>query len=516
MAAPPAEADLLQLGKAAGKLGFTLDGPELVQLYSRVASAPPEQGIGNITPFEVPAGLEEAVARAGTAPFSSKNFASFKIGGTVVAGFEGVRDAFASNFARGLERDAQLCIYWRGERVVDLWGSNTEPGMSMAGEHGYDGDTLQIVYSSTKAAAAAVFAVAADRGLFAYSDPVCKHWPEFGQAGKEAMTIADVLRHDAGLHTFAEAVTLDDIKSQADPSGRMAQVIAATPAWKWADGPAKGQTPRIYHGLTRGFVLNQILIRADPKGRTVGQWMHEELCGPIGASFYCGPHEDGWTDRPRVEMQRPDSSFIFANAQLGDHIRRLFPDKNPAPPAMQAMAKLARGPHGKLTPDRDNQGRKGAMMGPLAPPDIEAPSASGRANARGMAAVMALLANGGELNGVRVLSAAGVAAATENTVPAKDRDFLPELNFMGATAFCQGGWDDFTHPLGRNSMLYGSAAFGWGGAGGSIIWFNPAENIGFGYSVTGFAAGLNGDQMRGEPLLRALQGTPMLPRQGKL
>ena len=94
------------------------------------------------------------------------------------------------------------------------------------------------------------------------------------------MTIADVLRHDAGLHTFSEQMTSEDEADQANPNGRMAQIIAATPAWKFAGGPAKGQTPRIYHATARGYILNQILIRADPKGRTIGQWMVRPYCTP--------------------------------------------------------------------------------------------------------------------------------------------------------------------------------------------------------------------------------------------
>ena len=57
---------------------------------------------------------------------------------------------------------------------------------------------------------------------------------------------------------------------------------------------AKGQTPRMYHGISRGYILNQILMRADPQKRTMGQWLAEEISGPLGCDVFCGPHHCGW------------------------------------------------------------------------------------------------------------------------------------------------------------------------------------------------------------------------------
>ena len=235
-----------------------------------------------------------------------------------------------ADYAAGLERNSQLCIYKDGKPVVDLWGENH--AFSTAPESGYDGDTLQIVYSSTKALAAAVFALAADQGLFKYDDTVASIWPEFAQNGKESMTIADVLRHDAGLQAFDEPFTLEDTADQKNPDGTMSRVIAAQKPWAWRDGPDKGLTPRIYHAISRGFILNvsaapfvtsstklrqlaaqQILVRADPKGRTIGEWMHEELCGPLGADFFCGTgSSSAWlTEKAEGDMEPPDYHFLF-------------------------------------------------------------------------------------------------------------------------------------------------------------------------------------------------------------
>ena len=145
--------------------------------------------------------------------------------------------------------------------VVDLWGSNTANSVYS----NYNGDTLQLVYSSGKSIAAACMAMAADRGYFHYDDKVCKYWPEFAQKGKEDITIADVLRHDSGLHAFHEVITPEAVATQSDPNGEMSRIIAEQEPWVWLNGPRKGKRPRQYHGVSRGYILSQILMRVDPK-----------------------------------------------------------------------------------------------------------------------------------------------------------------------------------------------------------------------------------------------------------
>ena len=61
------------------------------------------------------------------------------IQGTVSPGYETVRQVFESHFQRGLESNAQCCVYVEGKRVVDLWGS-------AVGGEAYDGDTIQMYF----------------------------------------------------------------------------------------------------------------------------------------------------------------------------------------------------------------------------------------------------------------------------------------------------------------------------------------------------------------------------------
>ena len=146
------------------------------------------------------------------------------------------------------------------------------------------------------------------------------------------------------------------------------------------------------------------------------------------------------------------------------------------------------------------------------------------------------MANGGEVDGVRLLSAEGVGRAVADPVPNALRNNEAQTNPplpMGDTAFVAGGFDAFNrrtaapgtpdfpelHPsIDRRELppeWHGSDAFGWGGAGGSSIWFNPVENIGLGYAITGFASGVDGFPNRLRPVVQALyEATPALAGAG--
>ena len=124
---------------------------------------------------------------------------------------------------------------------------------------------------------------------------------------------------------------------------------------------------------------------------------------------------------------------------------------------------------------------------------LEITSSSSHASARGMATIMGMLANGGQLGSTRVISEAGIETATLHPVHASDR---PNGRFgMADSNFVQSGWG-----------VTGEHTFGWGGAGGSVIQFSPSKGIGFAYTCTGFGSGFSGDQDRVGPLVKALNG----------
>ena len=128
------------------------------------------------------------------------------VGGKVAAGWEPVKAAFAENFAKGLEKGAQLVIRIAGETVVDLHGASPS-NQSLNGQP-FGPDTMTNIYSSGKQIETVVMAILVDRGLVSYDDKVAQHWPAFAQGDKGNITIADVMRHEGGCPYFlAPSVT---------------------------------------------------------------------------------------------------------------------------------------------------------------------------------------------------------------------------------------------------------------------------------------------------------------------
>ena len=77
--------------------------------------------------------------------------------------------------------------------MLDLCGSTKQD------QAPYDQDSLTTIFSSGKSVASILLAIMAGEGRLEFTDPICKHWPEFGQNGKETLTIADLMRHESGL-----------------------------------------------------------------------------------------------------------------------------------------------------------------------------------------------------------------------------------------------------------------------------------------------------------------------------
>jgi CubicO group peptidase (beta-lactamase class C family) len=122
------------------------------------------------------------------------------IDGSVKSGFERVHEAFVENFTRRGELGGACCVYRDGEKVVDLWGGVRD---RKSGEP-WRAHTMVVVHSTTKGLAAMVLALAHSRGLLDYDERVSTYWPEFAQAGKERITVRQLLAHQAGLYGFDE------------------------------------------------------------------------------------------------------------------------------------------------------------------------------------------------------------------------------------------------------------------------------------------------------------------------
>ena len=357
-------------------------------------------------------------------------------GGRVALGFEEVREEFERNFAERGEIGAAVAAYWRGEKVVDLWGGRRIPD----GEEPWEEDTMVLVNSTTKGLAAMTIAVANSRGWIDYDARVAEYWPEFAQNGKEAVTVRQLLSHEAGLVWIDEPLAFEDL-SDLD---RVAQVLARQkPAWE--PGTRHG-----YHAMTIGLYMQELIRHVDPAHRTLGRFFAEEIATPLRIDFYVGLP-------PEIPDERLARLRTFTPMR---GIRALFS----AAPGYIARVVW---PWSLL--------RK-SMLFANAPPndrrwlEVEVPAGNGVGTARAIARAYSAFVEGGTELGLTP-DTLGALAAPHDFEPARDA-------VMGEPDSISLG---FLKP--GPQLIFGSSerAFGTPGAGGSFGFADPDARLGFAY-----------------------------------
>ena len=213
-----------------------------------------------------------------------------KVEGSVAPGFESVKQLFEDQMHTMAERQAQLCVYHRGERVVDLWADKI-------GDSNYSADSIVNVFSSGKSLEAIAVAYLVDRGQISYDAKVTEYWPEFGANGKEGITVADVMRHEAGMANFDSQVDMEELFTDKLKQNSMGRIIEQHGLNY--DGAGGGK--REYHGLTRGWIINEVFRRAEPSGRTIGEFLRDEISGPLNADVIVGVREEQMSKRIQVK-----------------------------------------------------------------------------------------------------------------------------------------------------------------------------------------------------------------------
>ena len=201
--------------------------------------------------------------------------AAAHVDGFVAPGFEEVRAEFERNFAERGEIGAAVAAYWRGEKVVDLWGGRRTPD----GDAPWNEDTMVVVMSTTKGLAAMTLALANARGWLDYDAPVARYWPEFAQNGKDAITVRQLLGHEAGLVLLDEKLTVEKLRDLDDVARLLARQTA---------GLAAGNAPRLPRDDARACTCRSSFAASIPAHRTLGRFFHEEIAEPLGLDFYIG------------------------------------------------------------------------------------------------------------------------------------------------------------------------------------------------------------------------------------
>jgi len=400
---------------------------------------------------------------------------------------ENIRAAFAANFARGLERGAQLVVYNDGKRTVDLSGITLPEDPAI---RPYDGDSINMIWSSGKVLTSIAMCILVDKGVLNYGEKVCKYWPEFAKNGKENIRVEDVLRHDSGLYAFVRTLSYDEtLRSIGEVIENSRPLCNA----------------RVYHAYSRGLILNQICIRCDPKQRTIARLLEDEIFSKIGMA----------------------DDFILAKARE-DVLKRMHPFTNKSPlwemanitcPALMGCnmpwTSTSRGERKSVISLILNIDRfKASLMweDPLtfdmaaeqnfaANPqnEIEVSSCWFLTTARLMAKCAALMSQGGVIDGVRILKQATVEEALSE--PKMDL----EVNFDTLLTFTRGGFGVMTFD--NHVEITGNEFYGWVGFNGSIMLFQykggKPGGFAVGYNCTGGYKQTPYD-IRGSEILRQL------------
>ena len=194
------------------------------------------------------------------------------IGGVCPPAFEGVREVFQRSFDNDEETGTRFTFLVEGQVFVDLWGGFADKSHT----RDFDELTLTPVFSSSKAVAAFLIARLIDAGKLSYDQTVASVWPEFAQAGKAEITVAQALSHQAGLPGLTEPM---DAAEWFDWDAICARVAAMAPMWP--PGTASGYAPGLF-----GFVAGEIFRRVD--GRTMGTALREDIAEPFGLDLSMG------------------------------------------------------------------------------------------------------------------------------------------------------------------------------------------------------------------------------------
>ena len=373
------------------------------------------------------------------------------IGGQTHPAYAAIAEAFAENFARRGELGAACCIYRDGTKVVDLWGGVRDAATGAP----WQADTMVLVYSLTKGMAAMVLALAHARGWLDYDARVADYWPGFAQNGKAAITVRQLLAHQAGLHAFHRRV---DRATIADRARLVAVLESERPRWP----PGRRHA---YHFLSLGFYAGELLRRVDPAGRSLGQVFRDEIAQPLGIEFHIGLPATVPDDRLAVLVQ-PGLVGSIAALPRGMRLALL----NPWSETFRACMV---NPGARVVHDPAR----------IYARDLEVPSGGGVGTARAVAAAYGAFAAGGSALGL------GPATLAELCAPARPpAEGLFDHVLRTEAAYALGFMKPFP------GYDFGSpAAFGAPGAGGAFGYADPATRIGYGYVTNRIGTGIDAD-----------------------
>lgn len=363
--------------------------------------------------------------------------------GRIHPDFQAVEQALRDQL-RKYPGGAAVCVYHRGEKVVDLWGGTKDSDGGL-----WQRETMAPSFSTTKGVASTLLHIYADRGLIDYDARVADYWPEFAQMGKETITVRQVLCHQSGLYHIRQMI--DHVDRMLDWEHMIEAIEKTEPAHR--PGERTG-----YHGLTYGFLVGEIIQRVT--GKKFSRLVQSEIARPLGLDgLYIGTPEK---EIPRAaQLLFPESTQKLSQTKLG-HYLEVY--------ASRMSATLRKfGVDSDLSSIFDALAPRGISDFDFGSPEslrVAIPAGNGLFTARSLAKLYAALAAGGELDGVRLLSEQTLDEATTLQKPSGRNSVIPfDMRW-------RLGYHGVATPRGFPKQGFGH--FGFGGSG---AWGDPEREL---------------------------------------
>ena len=368
--------------------------------------------------------------------------------GTCDPQFESLQDLLSGSLDGGTDVGASIAVTIDGELVVDIWGGFVDEARTTP----WAADTITNVWSTTKTMTSLSALVLVDRGELDVYAPVSRYWPEFAANGKEDVEVRHLMSHTSGLASWDQSISAEDIYDLE----RSTTALAAMEPW-WEPGTASG-----YHALNQGHLVGEVIRRIT--GRTLGQFFAEEIAGPLNADFHIGlaPEHD---ERVSLVIPLTEPSVDPSTFSPDDPRFKYFNG-----PALDASA-----PH-------DERWRR-----------AEIGAANGHGNARSVAKIQAVVANGGTVDGISLLSPNTIDLIFDEQ--ARGNDLILELPYRFGIGY--GIADSELRP----DLPDGRICF-WGGWGGSSIVIDCDRRMTVAYMMNNMLSSEAGDD-RAEAINRA-------------
>jgi len=349
--------------------------------------------------------------------------------------FKPVKDLYEDLYKQERELGSSFSVYKNGRPLVDLWAGYADKEKLKSWKQ----DSLATVWSTTKGVAALTCALAVERELLDYNKKVSYYWPEFGCKGKEDITVAMLLSHQAGI-CGPQTKKIEDFFNQELMASKLADM---SPIWK--PGTSSG-----YHSMTFGWLTSELIKRTT--GETLGNFYRNEIGKPNDIDFYIGLPEK--EDHRAVEM-----------IPFGREKNKEAAKKKPT------EAQIASNVGPNLLKGQNTRAWR----------EAEIPSANGQGSASGLAKLYSLVVPSD--SSLNILREDTIRKMTQPQIEGKDLVLDVETRWASGLV------------LNKRKFIYGPIedSFGHSGFGGSCAFADPQNNLGISYVMNKMENNFNSD-----------------------